>query len=120
MKWHSYENYVAVLCYECGQYRFLSDFPAGQHKCYSCLVKEKLGQKLLDVTVRPKRYPLTGDGTWWEFGLMAKGFNELPRIQQYGVLDNAYSTGEVKVYWPHVDIETFVFPDEIEFPWEED
>ncbi|MCK4823166.1 hypothetical protein KA005_45820 [bacterium] len=76
--------------------------------------------KLLDVTVRPRQLPLTGDRNNWEFYLLHQGFNELPSIKQYGVIQGAYSTGEVQVYWPHVNRSSFVFLDEICFAGEED
>ena len=76
--------------------------------------------KLLDVTVRPRQLPLTGNRTLWEFTLRERGFNKLPGIKQYGVIKAAYNTGEVAVYWPHVDHTSFVFPDEITLPWGEE
>lgn len=118
MRWHDMKKYVAVYCYSCGTFQFLSDFPDDQHKCYSCLVKEKCRQKRLDVTVRPKHLPLTGDATLWEAHLAGSGFNELPSIKQYGVIRASFDTGEIEIYWPHVDRTSFVFIDEIEFPWE--
>lgn len=69
--------------------------------------------KLLDVTVRPRYLPLYSDGTLWEAHLMGSGFDELPSIQQYGVVKRCYDTGELEVYWPHVDQTSFVFLDEI-------
>ena len=76
--------------------------------------------KLLDVTVRPRQLPLTGDSTLWESHLAGSGFDDLPSIQQYGVIKKAFSTGEVEIYWPHVDRISFVFSDEIELPWEKE
>jgi hypothetical protein len=120
MKWHSIEKYLAVRCEDCNKFKFISDFPEDDRSsCFACLVRKKLGQKQLDITVRPKAYPVTGCGNVWEFTLLNKGFNELPRIKQYGLIKNAFNTGEIEVYWPHVDITTFVFSDEIELPWEE-
>ncbi len=117
MKWHNIEHYVAIRCGECNEFRFLSDFPEKhEHVCFTCLLKRQLAVPRLDITIQPRQLPVTGCGTLWEFALLNKGFNELPGIKQYGVIVNYWNNGEVEIYWPHIDITTFVFPDEIRYP----
>ena len=114
MKSPNKSRYVSIMCKRCGKFKLEYEFTQPDIRvCTECFAT-----KVLDVTVRPRRLPVTGCGTWPEFFLMDKGFNELPSIKQYGVIVTAYNTGEIEIYWPHIDAKTFMFPDEVEFPWE--